>query len=71
MVGMVRYGQGEPGGHRARRGKAVRCASERRRKVLMSRKCGSTCTESAAVCRVSAEYSARCVQRAWESARAR
>jgi heme-degrading monooxygenase HmoA len=36
----------------------------------MSRKCGGTCTDGAVVCRVSAEYSMRCVQRAWESARA-
>jgi hypothetical protein len=53
------------------RGNAVRCTSERRRKALMSRKCGSTCTEGAAVHRVSTEYSARCVRRAWESTRAR
>jgi hypothetical protein len=54
-----------------KRGNAVQCVSERRRKALMSRKCGSTCTEGVAVCRASAEYSARCVQRVWESARAR
>jgi hypothetical protein len=35
----------------------------------MSRKCGSTCTEGVAGHGASAEYSARCVQRAWESAR--
>jgi hypothetical protein len=51
-------------------GNAVRCASERCRKALMSRKCSSTCTKGVAVHRVSVEYSARCVWRAWESARA-
>jgi hypothetical protein len=35
----------------------------------MSRKCSGTCTEGAAVHRVSMEYSARCVRRVWESAR--
>ena len=43
-----------------KRGNAVQCVSERRRKALMSRKCGSTCTEGVAVCRASTEYSARC-----------
>jgi hypothetical protein len=52
-----------------KRGNAVQCASERHRKVLMSRKCSSTCTEGAVVHRVSTEYSVRCVQRVWESTR--
>jgi hypothetical protein len=50
-------------------GNTVQCTSEKHRKALMSRKCGSTCTEGVAVCGASTEYSARCVQRAWESVR--
>jgi hypothetical protein len=68
-----------PGGARGTPGKvresgpkhrnAVRCVSEKHRKAPMSRKCGGTCTEGAAVHGASMEYSARCVQRVWESTR--
>jgi hypothetical protein len=50
-------------------GNTVQCVSEKHRKALMSRKCSSTCTKGAAVHGASMEYSTRCVQRAWESAR--
>jgi hypothetical protein len=61
--------QSEVREHSPVHGNAVRCVSERHRKALMSRMCSGTCTEGAAVCGASAEYSTRCVQRAWESTR--